>query len=84
MTTSWRSHNPSRRNSGHNIWIVGGGEVLHPLIQARLVDEFIIQIAPSIIGRGIPLFIAGDADLRLKLLDVRRYQQLAELHFEVK
>lgn len=70
--------------SGQNIWIVGGGEVLHPLIRSRLVDKFIIQIAPSIIGRGIPLFIPGDEDIRLNLLDVRRYQQFAELHYEMK
>lgn len=47
---------------GQSIWVVGGGEALHPLIQARLVDEFIIQIAPAIIGRGIPLFIPGNED----------------------
>jgi len=69
---------------GQNIWIVGGGEALHPLVRARLVDEFIIQIAPSIIGRGIPLFIPGDVDTRLKLVDVRRYQQFAELRYELK
>lgn len=69
---------------GQNIWIVGGGEALHPLIQARLVDEFIIQIAPSIIGGGIPLFIPGGEDLRLRLLDLRRCGQFVELHYEMK
>ncbi len=72
-----------KEQGGQNIWIVGGGQVLRPMIQARLIDEFIIQIAPSIIGRGIPVFIPGDEDLRLKLLDVRRCQQFAELHYAV-
>ena len=69
---------------GQSIWMVGGGEALHPLIQARLLDEFIIQIAPAIIGRGIPLFIPGNEDVRLRLLDVRRCGQFVELHYEVQ
>lgn len=69
---------------GKRIWIVGGGEVLYSLLQAKLVDEFIIQIAPSIIGRGFPLFKPGDQENKLKLVDVRRYKQFAELHYELK
>jgi dihydrofolate reductase len=69
---------------GKRIWIVGGGEVLYPLLQAKLVDEFIIQIAPSIIGRGIPLFMPGDQENKLTLVDVRRYKQFAEMHYETK
>lgn len=66
------------------IWIVGGGQVLYPLLQAKLIDEFIIQIAPSIIGRGIPLFMPGDSETKLTLVDVRRCKQIAELHFKTK
>lgn len=66
------------------IWVVGGGEVLHPLLQAKLIDEFIIQIAPSIIGSGIPMFIPREQENQLTLLDVRRYKQLAELHYKLK
>ncbi|QSO54855.1 dihydrofolate reductase [Alicyclobacillus curvatus] len=67
---------------GQHIWMVGGGDVLRPLIDAQMVDEFIIQIAPSILGRGLPLFLPSHADLRLKLLAVRQFQQFAELHYE--
>ena len=73
-----------KAKAGQSIWVVGGGEALHPMIQARLVDEFIIQIAPAIIGRGIPLFIPGNEDVRLRLLDVRRCGQFVELHYEVQ
>jgi dihydrofolate reductase len=69
---------------GKRIWIVGGGEVLYPLLQAKIVDEFIIQIAPSIIGRGIPLFMPGDQENELRLVNVRRCKQFAELHYESK
>lgn len=73
-----------KKDQGQNIWIVGGGEALHPLIQAKLVDEFVIQIAPSMIGGGIPLFIPGNEDVKLRLLDVRGCGQFAELHYEVR
>ncbi|WP_404452041.1 dihydrofolate reductase family protein [Virgibacillus necropolis] len=70
--------------SEKRIWVVGGGEVLYPLLQEELIDEFIIQIAPSVIGRGIPLFIPGEQENQLKLLNVKRNKQLAELHYELK
>ncbi|MDN4074165.1 dihydrofolate reductase family protein [Fictibacillus terranigra] len=70
-----------KKQEGNRIWIVGGGEVLFPLLQEKLVDEFFIQIAPTIIGQGIPLFLPGNHEHKLELLDVRRYKQLAELHY---
>ncbi|GMA60407.1 dihydrofolate reductase family protein [Alicyclobacillus fastidiosus] len=73
-----------KEHTGKRIWIVGGGEVLYPLLQEKLVDEFIIQIAPSIIGRGIPLFLPGDQENQLRLIDVKQYKQMAELHYELK
>lgn len=57
--------------------------MLYPLLQERMVDEFIIQVAPTIIGRGIPLFIPGETENQLKLLDVKQYKQFAELHYEL-
>jgi dihydrofolate reductase len=71
-----------KEQEGKRIWVVGGGEVLKPLL--KLVDEFIIQIAPTIIGKGIPLFVPGDQENKLMLVDVRRYKQFAELHYEAK
>ncbi len=73
-----------KEQEGKRIWMVGGGEILQPLLQAKLIDEFIIQIAPVVIGRGIPMFVPGDRENELTLVDVRRYKQFAELHYEVK
>ncbi|MEH7111486.1 dihydrofolate reductase family protein [Neobacillus niacini] len=70
-----------KKQDGKRIWIVGGGAVLQPLLQAKLVDEFIIQITPVIIGRGIPMFVPGEQENELTLVDVRRYKQFAELHY---
>jgi dihydrofolate reductase len=70
--------------AGKRIWVVGGGEVLQHMLKAKLVDEFIIQIAPVVIGRGIPLFVPGDQESELTLVDVRRYKQFAQLHYQLK
>lgn len=73
-----------KEQEGKRIWIVGGGKVLQPLLQEKLVDEFIIQIAPSIIGNGIPLFVPGDQENKLELVDVQRYEQFVELYYVMK
>lgn len=67
---------------GKNIWVVGGGELLHHFISNRLVDEWIITIAPTILGDGIPLFKKNDFETRLRLKGVRRFNQFTELHYE--
>ncbi|QCR33078.1 dihydrofolate reductase family protein [Lysinibacillus sp. SGAir0095] len=69
---------------GKSIWIVGGGELLHSFIEEKLVDEFIITIAPTLLGNGIPLFKKGDDQLDLLLKGTRTFNQFVELHYEVK
>lgn len=73
-----------KSQDGKNIWIVGGGELLHSFIQEKLVDELIITVAPTILGKGIPLFREGDYQLDLSLKGMRDFNQFVELHYEVK
>jgi len=51
--------NKLKDQEGKNIWIAGGGELLHSFVQEELVDEFIITVALTIIGKEIPLFRVG-------------------------
>ncbi len=69
---------------GGDIWIVGGGELLDCFIRERLVDRFIITVAPALIGRGIPLFKEKDIEMDLELKSVRRFNQFAELQYDYK
>jgi dihydrofolate reductase len=62
-----------------NIWIIGGNTVLAPLLDADLVDRLIIQVAPVLLGEGIPLFTQKEALRRFHLDEVKRYGQFAEL-----
>jgi dihydrofolate reductase len=73
-----------KSQDGKNIWIVGGGELLHSFLQEKLIDEIIITVAPSILGKGVPLFREGDYQLDLSLKRMRSFNQFVELHYEVK
>ena len=69
---------------GGTIWLIGGGVVVHEFLEKNLIDEFIISLAPALIGKGIPLFQKSDVTHDLELTDVRQYGQFAQLHYRVK
>lgn len=62
-----------------NIWIVGGTTLLSPLLDQDLVDCMILQIAPVLLGDGVPLFSQKEALKRFSLKEVKKYGQFAEL-----
>jgi len=62
-----------------NIWIVGGNTVLSPLLDRDMVDYLYIQVAPVLLGEGIPLFTQKEALRRFHLDEVKRFGQFAEL-----
>lgn len=45
-----------KAETGKDIWLVGGGELTTILLNANLIDEMRLCIAPVILGQGIPLF----------------------------
>lgn len=45
-----------KSSNGGAIWLVGGGQLNTHLLNARLIDEMIITVAPIVLGTGIPLF----------------------------
>ncbi|WKA55045.1 dihydrofolate reductase family protein [Planococcus shixiaomingii] len=73
-----------RKESGKDIWVVGGSKLLHDFLKEKLIDEFIISIAPTLIGTGIPLFQEMDFEIEYHLKDVQRWGQFAQLHYELK
>lgn len=76
--------NTLKNQQGKNIWLVGGGELLHSFIKEKLVDELILTVAPTLIGNGIPLFKEGDFYSEFSLKGIRRFNQFVELHYEMK
>jgi dihydrofolate reductase len=75
--------NNLKKEEGKDIWIVGGGDILHTFLKEKLVDELIVTVAPTIIGEGIPLFKSGDYELELSLKGTRTFNQFVELHYTV-
>ena len=65
-----------------SIWIIGGTTLLSPLLDHDMVDRIILQIAPVLLGGGIPLFSQKEALKRFSLSSVRKLGPFAELVFE--
>jgi dihydrofolate reductase len=68
-----------RLDRAKNIWVIGGNTILAPLLDRDLVDHLIIQAAPVLLGKGIPLFTQGEALRRFRLDAVKQYGPFAEL-----
>ncbi|PWD99692.1 dihydrofolate reductase family protein [Marinilabilia rubra] len=47
---------PVKGKSKSNIWVVGGGKIITAFLNLGLIDEMLLSIIPTILGRGIPLF----------------------------
>ncbi|MFC0523023.1 dihydrofolate reductase family protein [Pontibacillus salicampi] len=69
---------------GKDIWLVGGASIIKSLMEHQLVDEFIISIAPIIIGSGIPLFQEMNVEQRMELVDMKRFGSFPQLHYRRK
>lgn len=69
---------------GKKIWLLGGGSSLLDFLKAGVIDEIVVNVAPVILGRGIPLFPQGEYHMELTLKGMKRYGQFAELHYLVK
>jgi len=61
------------------VWVAGGNTILAPLLNRDLADHLIMQVAPVLLGEGIPLFTQREALRRFRLEEVRKYGQFAEL-----
>jgi dihydrofolate reductase len=54
-----------------NLVIMGSGALVCSLSRARLIDEFVLPIAPLVLGEGRRLFPAGFPHTRLTLTNTR-------------
>lgn len=56
-----------KAQSGRDIWIVGGGQIISLLHDERLIDQYIVAIIPVILGEGLELFPAIRKQVNLSL-----------------
>lgn len=71
-----------QQQSGGNIWIIGGGGILKPLLEAQMVDELWVQIVPVLLGQGKRLFEQGDYRYRLQTIGTIQLGEMTEIHFK--
>lgn len=72
-----------RSKEGKDIHLDGGGQVIHSFMKENLVDEYIISVIPTLLGEGIPLFVAGSKpQIDLELIKSTAYPSgLVQLHY---
>lgn len=74
-----------RQKPGKNIFVDGGAEVVHSLLQEGLIDEMIISIIPSLVGGGTTLFKPGISFKMLNLMGSKSFEKgLVQLHYSCK
>lgn len=73
-----------RGEEGKDIWLVGGAELVAAFLDCGQLDEFIIDVIPTMIGEGIPLVAPRYRNLSLKLIASKNFPDgVVELHYEV-
>jgi dihydrofolate reductase len=71
-----------KRNGRKNIYCDGGGEIVHLLMENRLIDEYIISIIPTIRGDGKRLFLGGTPPSNITLRSVKKFESgLVQLRY---
>jgi dihydrofolate reductase len=66
--------------AGRNVWIVGGGDLAGQFVDAGLLDEVIVSIAPVTLAAGAPLL---PRRVELRLEDVARNRDFACARYSV-
>jgi len=70
-------------NSGKDIWLVGGAEIISSFLNRGLVNEIVLSIIPVVLGKGVPLFKNIQKETKLELVKTTEYDKLVELHYNV-
>ncbi|ADD42317.1 dihydrofolate reductase family protein [Stackebrandtia nassauensis] len=67
-----------------NIWILGGGELAGHFADAGLLDELNLMLAPVTLGAGAPVLPRRLLSTDLRLVDMTRHGQMAQLTYELR
>jgi len=64
-----------RKETGKDIWLMGGGELAREFLKADLVDELYLGVVPVLLGEGIPLFPSGFPQRDFTLVENKTYSK---------
>ena len=63
-----------KKESGKDIWLVGGGQVNTAMLNEDLIDSMILTMFPIALGEGIPLFAPGARRSSFKTVGCETYE----------
>lgn len=66
--------NQIKQQPGKDIWFIGSTMLAQTFIQLDLIDEYRLNINPTVLGSGKLLFAGVSRGFRLKLLDARTFK----------
>jgi len=73
-----------KKETGKDIWMVGGASLIGSFLDAGQIDEFILNVIPVLIGDGIPLIEPGRREQGLTLQSSEAYPDgVVRLHYAV-
>ena len=74
--------NKLREETGKNIWICGGADIINQLMKEDLIDIFHISIIPTILGGGTKLFEETGSMINLGLVNTLNYNGVIEVVYK--
>jgi dihydrofolate reductase len=66
--------NEIKKQSGKNIWLYGGANLIKTFIHLNLIDIYRISVHPTVLGNGKPLFEDLKERIELKLLKTNTFK----------
>ncbi len=70
-----------KKEQGKMIWLLGGSEITNIFIKENLIDEYIITIAPIILGQGTRLFYDDNPTVNLQLKEANIIDKYIQVHY---
>ena len=67
-----------------DVWVVGGGDLAGQFLDAGVLDEIHLSVAPAALGAGAPLLPRRVGSDRLRLVSADAVGQFARLVYEVR
>lgn len=73
-----------KQETEKDIVIFGSGSIVSALTKLKLIDEYYFIVVPVFLGNGKTIFKSEEANLKLKLLDVKTFDgSNSMLHYEI-
>lgn len=73
-----------KKGDFETVILTGGSKVNASFAKEGLIDEVLLNIEPTLVGRGIPLFSDQSLDMHLRLLSSKDLGGIVQLHYEVE